>query len=352
MLGEGVRAGLRHLGREVVTVCHVEIEAYAAAVLAARMQEGSLDAAPIWSDIRTFDARDWTGAVDLVMGGFPCQDLSVAGKRAGLDGARSGLFFDLLRVANDSGAFGLILENVGGIASASATVVDEAGESIFERACSRVMGELADSGWNAEWLTLRASDVGANHQRERWFCLAWRRVAHGHDDERPGQCVQLRPGRQEQTAPDAGRTDAALADTDSAGLGSGGRQGHDRSRHSRPDDGACGTAVADAASSRPQGPRPEVAPRWDEPRACGATGGVLPLFAPGPQDDRWSGILAERPDLAPALERPIRGVVDGVESDLDGPRALALRCVGNGVVALQAAAATVVLVRRAGIFGG
>lgn len=174
MLGEGLRAGLRHLGIAHRTICYVEREAYPDSNLAARMQEGSLDDAPIWTDLLTFDATAWRGAVDCIVAGFPCQDLSLAGRRAGLDGARSGLFFNILDIAHDCGAQYLFLENVAGIASATASVVDEAEGDLEERAAARVVGELADRGWNAEWLTLSASDVGASHGRERWFCLAWR----------------------------------------------------------------------------------------------------------------------------------------------------------------------------------
>ena len=89
-LGEGLRAGLAHLGRTARPVAYVEREAYAASVLAARMQEGSLDAAPVWSDVTTFNAHQWAGAVDCVVAGFPCQDLSLAGRRAGLDATERG----------------------------------------------------------------------------------------------------------------------------------------------------------------------------------------------------------------------------------------------------------------------
>jgi DNA (cytosine-5)-methyltransferase 1 len=173
MLGEGLRAGLRYMGIQTRPVCYVEREAYAGAVLAARMQEGSLDDAPIWTDLCTFDAAAWHGAVDCVVAGFPCQDLSVAGRRAGLDGKRSGLFFEVVRIARDCGARYLFLENVNGIHSATATVMDEAEGELEERAAARVVGELADLGWNAEWITLPASDVGASHGRMRWFCWAW-----------------------------------------------------------------------------------------------------------------------------------------------------------------------------------
>lgn len=174
MLGEGVRAGLAYMGIKNRTVCFVEREAYAASVLVARMEEGSLDEAPVWSDVCTFDARAWHGKVDCIVAGFPCQDLSVAGRRIGLDGKRSGLFFEVIRIATDSGAWGIVLENVAGIASATASVVDQTEGELDERAAARVVGELADCGWDSEWITLSASDVGASHGRARWFCLAWR----------------------------------------------------------------------------------------------------------------------------------------------------------------------------------
>lgn len=174
MLGEGFRAGIDYLGIPYRTVCHVEREAYPAAVLVARMEEGSMDAAPIWPDVTTFDASAWRGKVDCIIAGFPCQDLSVAGRRAGLDGKRSGLFFEVTRIATDSGAWLMLLENVAGIATATATVMDPEEGELDERAASRVVGELADLGWDAEWITLSASDVGASHGRARWFCIAWR----------------------------------------------------------------------------------------------------------------------------------------------------------------------------------
>lgn len=176
MLGEGLRAGLRYMGIETRACCFVEREAYPASVLAARIEEGSLEPAPVWSDLLAFDGTAWRGAVDGIVAGFPCQDLSLAGRRAGLDGKRSGLFFDILDIADDCGAWFLFLENVSGIASATASVVDETEGALEERAASRVLGELADRGWHAEWLTLSASDVGASHIRERWFCLAWKRT--------------------------------------------------------------------------------------------------------------------------------------------------------------------------------
>jgi len=195
MLGEGLAAGLRHMGVNSRCILYAEREAYPCAVLEARMEEGSLDAAPIWcGDFRELPASEFLGVVDCIAAGFPCQDLSLAGKRAGLDGARSGLFFDILDIADACGAQYLFLENVAGIASATATAVDEAEGALEERAAARVLGELADRGWDAEWLTLSASDVGASHGRARWFCWAWRSLddagrvqrSAGHEQDRPG----------------------------------------------------------------------------------------------------------------------------------------------------------------------
>jgi site-specific DNA-cytosine methylase len=177
MLSEGIRAAFQYLGHDVRTVAHVELEAHAASQLVALMEAGCLDPAPIWSDMLTFDARRWRGCVDIVASGFPCTDISIAGRREGLDGKRSGLFFEVVRIATDCEARFLMLENVAAIATSVASVVDEEEGVLDERAAARVVGELADRGWDSEWITLSASDVGASHGRNRWFCFAWR-VAH------------------------------------------------------------------------------------------------------------------------------------------------------------------------------
>lgn len=301
MLGVGLRAGLAHLGVETRTVCYLERESYPASVMAARMEDGALDDAPIWSDVCTFDARAWRGAVDCVIGGFPCQDLSLAGRRAGLDGKRSGLFFELLRIAEDSGARYLFLENVGGIASATASVVDTTEGELLERAASRVLGELADRGWDAEWLTLSASDVGASHGRERWFCWAWRKVDDSTSSRRDGarERAEANIGSRE-CVPCAGRED--VADTENIGYTirphieqqrPAGEQGPDDDIRREPV-GLCAT-VADASSQRQQ--RPELGTTRNGNRGGQEAHGPAeqlrrPLFAPGPADAAWPDILA------------------------------------------------------------
>jgi DNA (cytosine-5)-methyltransferase 1 len=378
MLGEGLRAGLSHMGIALRTVCYVEREAYAAAVLAARCEEGSLDDAPVWSDLTTFNARRWRGAVDGIAAGFPCQDLSLAGKRAGLDGKRSGLFFDILNIADDCGAWFLFLENVAGIASATASVVDEAEGDLEERAAARVLGELAERGWNAEWLTLSASEVGASHVRERWFCFAWRVVYTervGSDAEHFIDMQRGWTGEAKQTwmaGGDVGNSDKQRAhragtrrqqDRSAESSDSGGCMGHatrqrcGEARHSDTQAeharlGGAIAAVADTSSTEQQEPK--------QCRTCaGNRGGAQahgpteqlrrPFFAPGFQSPEWPAIINRHPELAPALEPTFRGELDGMAFAMDESRAQRLKCVGNGVVALCAAVAFVQLAKRAGL---
>lgn len=407
MLGEGARAAFDFLGIEHRTVCYVEREAPAAAQLARLMEAGALDQAPIWSDLLTFDGSAWSGCVDLLIAGFPCQDISIAGRRAGLDGKRSGLFFDILDIADDCDAQGLFLENVSAIATATASAVDEAEGDLEERAAARVVGELADRGWDAEWITLSASDVGASHGRARWFCLAWRRVAdtgHGPRADQPlgigrrggpaddcsgrqavddanhpvGQRGGLPAGEWQERA-DPGRAGQGADGTVADATGDGWHEGRaePEGQQGRLDVAQRGGAVAhadgtgcrakrlgesrhaDAASCEPelahagqQGlpdtEQPEPAGAWPghEGRATAELRGA-PLFAPGPLDPRWAAIVANRPDLAPAVEPGVCLLADGMAYLVDESRAHQLRQVGNGVVPLQAAVALVELVRRA-----
>lgn len=140
------------------TVCAVERDPYAVAVLAARQNEGALPPFPVWDDVATFDGRPWRGAVDVVSGGFPCQDISVAGKRAGIDGERSGLWSHMARIVGEVRPRFVCVEN-----SPALTV----------RGLGRVLGDLAALGFDAEWGVLGAADVGAPHQRDRIWILAY-----------------------------------------------------------------------------------------------------------------------------------------------------------------------------------
>lgn len=121
--------------------------------------------------------------VQILAGGFPCQDVSLAGRRRGLkDGTRSGLWSEFARLIGDIRPDWVVIENVRGLLSADATggdlepcpwcVGDDEGEHTL-RALGAVLGDLADLGFDAEWTGLRAADVGAPHGRFRVFILAW-----------------------------------------------------------------------------------------------------------------------------------------------------------------------------------
>jgi DNA (cytosine-5)-methyltransferase 1 len=149
------------LGKDVRTVCYIENNPYCQQVIRKNIKDGWLEDAPIWSDIQSFDGRPWNGKVDIIFGGFPCTDISVAGKGAGIkEGTRSGLWFEMLRIIKEILPKYVFLENVAGIRT---------------RGLREVLGGLSEAGYNAKWTMLRASDIGAPHKRERWFCLAWKR---------------------------------------------------------------------------------------------------------------------------------------------------------------------------------
>lgn len=140
------------------TVCAVEIEPYAAGVLLARQNDGILPPFPIWDDILTFDGRPWRGIVDVVSGGFPCQDISCAGKGAGLDGERSGLWREMRRILCEVRPSFALVEN---------------SPMLVSRGLGYVLRDLAEMGYDAEWGCICASETGAPHRRERIWIVAY-----------------------------------------------------------------------------------------------------------------------------------------------------------------------------------
>ena len=152
------------------TVCAVERDAYAAGVLAQRQNDGCLPPFPIWSDITTFDGRPWRGRVDVVSGGFPCQDISTAGKGAGIDGERSGLWAEMARIIREVRPRFVFVENSPALTS---------------RGLGRVLGDLAEMGFDASWGVLGAADLGAHHKRDRIWIVAKNPNAHGLRELQP-----------------------------------------------------------------------------------------------------------------------------------------------------------------------
>ena len=151
------------------TVCAVEWEPYPASVLCARQNDGFLPPFPIWDDVQTFDGKPWRGIVDVVSGGFPCQDISAAGKGAGIDGERSGMWGEMARIIYEVQPRYAFVEN---------------SPMLTSRGLGRVLGDLASMGFDARWGVLGAADIGANHKRDRiWICAKWRgQIPHAQHD--------------------------------------------------------------------------------------------------------------------------------------------------------------------------
>ncbi|XAO35142.1 DNA methyltransferase [Mycobacterium phage FreddyB] len=157
------------------TVWHCELNPAASKVLAHRW--------PGVPNLGDITAVDWSTVepVDILAGGFPCQDVSAAGRRAGIaEGTRSGLWTLFAEVINQLRPGVVVIENVRGLLSAKAnramesaeTTVGDGADGPVLRALGAVLGDLADIGYDAQWVTVAAADVGAPHRRERVFILA------------------------------------------------------------------------------------------------------------------------------------------------------------------------------------
>jgi DNA (cytosine-5)-methyltransferase 1 len=146
------------------TVAFVEREPFCQRVLASHWPT-----VPIYDDICTFNPLP--NSADVICGGFPCQDISTAGKQAGIkQGTRSGLFYELIRVVRLVRPQFIVLENVA---------------AILANGLDTVLGELAEAGFDAEWACIPASAVGACHQRDRWWLVAYPQGQQCHDSGSP-----------------------------------------------------------------------------------------------------------------------------------------------------------------------
>lgn len=339
------------------TVVYVEREAFAAACLVARMEEAELAPAPVWDDVASFDGRPWRGVVDCLAFGSPCQDLSVAGKRAGLAGARSGLFFEGLRIADECCAPLVFWENVGGAAGALPAVF-----AAFEEA-----------GYRGAAVSLRAADVGAPHQRKRFFVLAYRGgvglglalLRAALDEHRRHAPGHFADGRDAGVGDASGLADELLREprelrgAERAAGGAGHAPARGEPRAAGPDvvqqasSVGASSQLADSARERGEG---HGARGLEEPHAPARAG--LPrrgcgVFPPGPGDvagwERWLAAGGPAP-AEPRLRRGADGVASGLvpagaplgewwEPELASWWVDRLRLLGNGVVPLQAAEA-------------
>lgn len=151
----GFSLGLERAGMETVAFC--EFDEHARKVLKKHWPD-----VPIYEDVRELDARKYRGAVDVVTGGFPCQDLSSAGKQAGFNGDRSSLYIEMLRIIGECRPKYALFENV------AALLTGESG-----RWFAQFLYDLAEVGYNAEWHCIPASYIGAPHIRDRVWIIAY-----------------------------------------------------------------------------------------------------------------------------------------------------------------------------------
>jgi len=149
----GFSLGLERTGGfETVAFC--EIEPFPRRVLAKHWPE-----VPCFEDVRTLTGTS-VGSVDVICGGFPCQDISVAGKGEGIDGERSGLWSEIARLVGELRPKYVIVEN---------------SSALLGRGLGKVLGDLAAFGYDAEWECIPAASVGAPHIRDRIWILAYPR---------------------------------------------------------------------------------------------------------------------------------------------------------------------------------
>tara|TARA_R110001632_G_C11328498_1_gene416284 strand:+ start:521 stop:1522 length:1002 start_codon:yes stop_codon:yes gene_type:complete len=139
------------------TICAVEWETYPASILIARQNDRILPPFPVWDDVQTFDGKPWRGRVDIVSGGFPCQDISCAGKGAGIDGERSSMWSHMARIIGEVRPRKVLVEN---------------SPMLVGRGLARVIGDIAQMGYDASWGVVGAHNVAAPHKRDRIWIVA------------------------------------------------------------------------------------------------------------------------------------------------------------------------------------
>lgn len=152
-------------------VAYCEIDPYCQGVLLSNMERKLIIPAPIWDDIRTMSGNSFQREeIDIIYGGFPCQDISIARIGKGLAGERSGLFFEIARLCSEIKPRFIFLENV---------------PAIISRGGTEVIRKIAEMGYDCRWCVISAASVGAVHKRERWFLLAHAKGERFKEERQP-----------------------------------------------------------------------------------------------------------------------------------------------------------------------
>jgi DNA (cytosine-5)-methyltransferase 1 len=245
--------------------------------------------------------------VEVLTAGFPCQDISAAGRGRGIEeGTRSGVWIDVVEAVRLLRPWLLVVENVA---------------ALRWRGLGRVLGDLAEAGYDAIWCSVRACDIGAPHRRERVFVAATAQDTHHptRDQRRvtaPGQAA-LRRAR-----PDAGRRGGAPAPHTEGERWNEGQPEPARLQR-RPEPALSGDPDHPSSTTGRWGPYEAAILRWQH---------ILGRPAPPPTEPGRGG----RPRLSPRFVEWMMGLDEGHVTDLDLPRAAQLRVLGNGVIPRQA----------------
>jgi len=328
----GIDIGLRRVLPACRTIAYVEIEAFACANLVAKMEAGELDAAPIWTDLKTLPHEVFQSGVEIISGSFPCQPFSAAGNREADDDPRHLFPFikNAIRTIQPGWVF---LENVEGIISAkikSDNWADPAGTPVL----LHVLRELEREGYQCAWGVFSAAECGAPHQRKRVFILG-KKMGDSGGTGLEGELSAGEPCQEGRKEPD-GRTASTgrvrsnneLADPDKFG----GQQDSEQSqlRASGVEQSPC-----NRWPSRPG----EAQQEWEEPRVVGdaksgrresGNGGRAEAEESGAGCKQSAGRIQAKHEAQPLMGRTTPGTASGLDATAN--RIDRLRLLGNGVV--------------------
>lgn len=375
---EGIGLGLRRVLPNLREIAYVEREGFPVANLVAKMEAGELDAAPVFTDVKTFPYGKFRGCVDILSGGFPCQPFSSAGKRKATDDPRH-LFPFIAEGIRECRPTVVFLENVEGIISAKTAD----GEPVLQY----VLRTLEGLGYRATAGIFSASEVGAPHQRKRVFILgyssherceqdpslrseqqaSWTNEVSGESRGELGYsqhdgCVASEKSRETSGSQEEGRVQESQRGSDELAYRNSvrhdGRELSDRdggwslpkqaqSRTEQPlvwgeTEGCSGESREELAHSNNEGFPGRNEPTEGNPQGWEAQAGQhTPLDAgrdlwvsrPNEPQYEW-----EQPRV---IESQLGGATDGASSRVDR-----LRLLGNGVVPATAAKAFVTLIQR------
>jgi DNA (cytosine-5)-methyltransferase 1 len=333
---EGIGLGLRRVLPNVREIAYVEIEAFAIANLANKIEKGWLDEAPIYTNLKTFPYERFRGRVDILSGGFPCQPFSVAGIKKATEDPRH-LFPYIAKGIRECEPRIVFLENVEGIISSKT----HEGQSVLQY----VLGGLEEMGYRAEAGIFSASEVGAPHQRKRVFILGisnseierWRGWNDSCNDDRNRLLSYQQEGREVVSQTEGcSREHGELVNTDCDGL----------SKHTKAEEVSPKWRSETTTMSRSEGlsdtdneglegslSKGKSGEETEKPTAgCGRR-----EYPSRPNEEQYEW---EEPRVIKAKPR-LGGATDGTASRVDR-----LRLLGNGVVPDTAAKAFTTLINR------